>query len=535
MKVVLAVLAAASLAWGYIPAEGTNDTQQLNLADASSLKLASPIYTEEVSYQLARTGSSGFQLPAGAFVHFDESSLSDPDNSYTPTPWIAMISCDKNSTNASNDTDIFTSARDRGAVAALLYSTKSQACLINPSYSDADEFDRILDIFATKDKFAARLIESLFTNVNKTYRSFNSKLLNESYLAINNTDSFAQVPFLMASLTAWNATSTSTNTTHSSPLQAPPWAIRAIRHPERYGPRSGDPNLHGPGSAPQTRAAGLARAVLDTFPVVKFGRPSATTNQSYEGKDYETKDVEMTRTSGSAADLERGMPTVKPVGTLVHSSTPDESSGTQPSQPVASGSSPSSPTRGDNLTRVAIGVETCPICILDFEDGDDLRVLPCEGRHRFHRDCVDQWLLELSSSCPLCREDFAALEAMAAGNHPDDVPEESAHGQAHGGSRFSKYLRFARHRREQSRSAEAGTAPSAVPQTPTDPDHETSAGWRPRAHPSGNEPTRDHDWLAYLHNIIIHRFFTLSGHFLVMIPTFFLMTFWLRPFSNPCI
>ncbi|KAF8739881.1 RING-like zinc finger, partial [Rhizoctonia solani] len=521
MKVVLAVLAAASLAWGYIPAEGTNDTQQLNLADASSLKLASPIYTEEVSYQLARTGSSGFQL--GAFVHFDESSLSDPDNSYTPTPWIAMISCDKNSTNASNDTDIFTSARDRGAVAALLYSTKSQACLINPSYSDADEFDRILDIFATKDKFAARLIESLFTNVNKTYRSFNSKLLNESYLAINNTDSYAQVPFLMASLTAWNATSTSTNTTHSSPppsttsddnkpntgLAMTPrivlyaitgcvsllfcvvilsGAIRAIRHPERYGPRSGDPNLHGPGSAPQTRAAGLARAVLDTFPVVKFGRPSATTNQSYEGKDYETKDVEMTRTSGSAADLERGMPTVKPVGTLVHSSTPNESNGTQSSQPVASGSSPSSPTRGDNLTRVAIGVETCPICILDFEDGDDLRVLPCEGRHRFHRDCVDQWLLELSSSCPLCREDFAALEAMAAGNHPDDVPEESAHGQAHSGSRFSKYLRFARHRREQSRSAEAGTTPSAVPQTPTDPDYETSAGWRPRAHPSGNEP-----------------------------------------------
>ena len=30
----------------------------------------------------------------------------------------------------------------------------------------------------------------------------------------------------------------------------------------------------------------------------------------------------------------------------------------------------------------AIGRETCPICIVDFEEGDDLRVLPCEGHHR---------------------------------------------------------------------------------------------------------------------------------------------------------
>ena len=52
----------------------------------------------------------------------------------------------------------------------------------------------------------------------------------------------------------------------------------------------------------------------------------------------------------------------------------------------------------------AIGRETCPICIVDFEEGDDLRVLPCEGHHRFHQECVDQWLLELSSSCPICRQ-----------------------------------------------------------------------------------------------------------------------------------
>jgi hypothetical protein len=52
----------------------------------------------------------------------------------------------------------------------------------------------------------------------------------------------------------------------------------------------------------------------------------------------------------------------------------------------------------------AIGRETCPICIVDFEDGDAVRVLPCGGAHRFHQACVDPWLLELSSSCPICRQ-----------------------------------------------------------------------------------------------------------------------------------
>ena len=30
----------------------------------------------------------------------------------------------------------------------------------------------------------------------------------------------------------------------------------------------------------------------------------------------------------------------------------------------------------------SIGYETCPICIVDFEEGDDVRMLPCKA-------CVD--------------------------------------------------------------------------------------------------------------------------------------------------
>ncbi len=60
-------------------------------------------------------------------------------------------------------------------------------------------------------------------------------------------------------------------------------------------------------------------------------------------------------------------------------------------------------TSAEDPLAESIGRETCPICIVDFDDGDDVRVLPCEGKHVFHQACVDPWLLELSSSCPICR------------------------------------------------------------------------------------------------------------------------------------
>jgi len=42
----------------------------------------------------------------------------------------------------------------------------------------------------------------------------------------------------------------------------------------------------------------------------------------------------------------------------------------------------------------------CQICMEDFEDGDELRTLPCF--HLFHAKCVDKWL-KVNSICPTCR------------------------------------------------------------------------------------------------------------------------------------
>ncbi|XP_076906215.1 uncharacterized protein LOC143562226 [Bidens hawaiensis] len=45
----------------------------------------------------------------------------------------------------------------------------------------------------------------------------------------------------------------------------------------------------------------------------------------------------------------------------------------------------------------------CYICLVEYEDGDEVRVLPCH--HEFHRSCIDKWLKEIHRICPLCRGD----------------------------------------------------------------------------------------------------------------------------------
>ncbi|KAI9011495.1 hypothetical protein BC832DRAFT_550856 [Gaertneriomyces semiglobifer] len=47
--------------------------------------------------------------------------------------------------------------------------------------------------------------------------------------------------------------------------------------------------------------------------------------------------------------------------------------------------------------------ETCAICLGDFMDGEIIRTLPCA--HYFHSECIDPWLMEQSTCCPLCKED----------------------------------------------------------------------------------------------------------------------------------
>ena len=44
----------------------------------------------------------------------------------------------------------------------------------------------------------------------------------------------------------------------------------------------------------------------------------------------------------------------------------------------------------------------CRICMTEFEDGDNLRLLQC--MHHYHQQCIDKWF-DSSSKCPLCNTD----------------------------------------------------------------------------------------------------------------------------------
>ncbi|KAH6555139.1 hypothetical protein KP509_12G082300 [Ceratopteris richardii] len=47
--------------------------------------------------------------------------------------------------------------------------------------------------------------------------------------------------------------------------------------------------------------------------------------------------------------------------------------------------------------------ESCVICLEEYLNGDQLRILPC--CHRFHCSCIDTWLTLWRCVCPICKRD----------------------------------------------------------------------------------------------------------------------------------
>lgn len=213
-------------------------------------------------------------------------------------------------------------------------------------------------------------------------------------------------------------------------------AIRAHRHPERYGPRQR------PGRPRQSRARGIARAMLETIPIVKFG------DNTPDGKLDDKGDVEMSLESETpTSQLREGTDTRQPMAT---------GGTTSPTHETPRDTATSSP-ESDLEQRRAGTTETetttehpnfsCPICTDDFIKGQDLRVLPCN--HQFHPECIDPWLVNVSGTCPLCRIDLNPPQAEGETENQDgetgseenaatnNQPAEETHTHRH---RLSSYL-----------------------------------------------------------------------------------------------
>lgn len=141
----------------------------------------------------------------------------------------------------------------------------------------------------------------------------------------------------------------------------------------------------GPGQQPQSRMRGLGRAVLDTIPIVRFkstANPPVVKDlemQNQESSDTAGNDAARYSTSGTAAEEAGRRSLTVAVG----------EQGAQ--EEVLPSPPPVAVLNREDLE--------CPVCMEEFEEGQDLRVLPCS--HHFHKDCIDEWLLTIAGSCPL--------------------------------------------------------------------------------------------------------------------------------------
>ncbi|KAI8478554.1 E3 ubiquitin-protein ligase znrf3 [Branchiostoma belcheri] len=67
----------------------------------------------------------------------------------------------------------------------------------------------------------------------------------------------------------------------------------------------------------------------------------------------------------------------------------------------------------------------CAICLEEFQDGQELRIVPC--LHEFHKDCVDPWLLS-NRTCPLCMYNIIDCQISKTFSVPGCLPDQSFHG-----------------------------------------------------------------------------------------------------------
>ena len=170
-------------------------------------------------------------------------------------------------------------------------------------------------------------------------------------------------------------------------------AIRAHRYPERYGPRSG----YG-GRPRQSRAKGIARAVLETIPIVKFGDPNPTKPDpalELEHQPSRSSHDPATGTRLSAIPEEVQTPRIRQtegVPPTIAETTSEHA--TADAVCNTSTTNVNAVTHGPNDEHLG-----CSICTEDFTVGEDVRVLPCD--HKFHPHCIDPWLINISGTCPL--------------------------------------------------------------------------------------------------------------------------------------
>ncbi|KAK9353385.1 hypothetical protein V1523DRAFT_411241 [Lipomyces doorenjongii] len=429
------------------------NTFQINVEAPSPLGTA---IIDLLTFDAYRTDNSDFTYQGTLQVYSANSSISLNGGS------IAYISCD----DSSSVSLAVIQAAEQHPSCILLYSTKARTCGFTRSYPlyNGD----LGTVFSTMSASVGRLLLSAIENSPNLLMA--TVVVNEARIPVDTqTSTSLEIAFATTTImatetsqlsntpvttnpgfTTWTPVSVpSTSSSDSQTSQSSGHttavamiilysvtglvsgffllviilgAIRAHRHPERY-----QVTTNPDGTVQRTnRARGLAKAVLDSIPLVKVPEncdhhhQSADTVERTEDGNNNIKMVELNPATGCAIsqDNNETQPKVEQDNDNVV-----EIAKTDGMPASASAESRISNDCGSNSSTISIPsalmipTNGCPICFESFLPGQDLRILPCH--HGFHASCVDPWLLNSSSQCPLCRVD---LNLRAGADIPDMPP-----------------------------------------------------------------------------------------------------------------
>ena len=382
-------------------ATSTNTVEQLVLG----LPITPAGANDPFIYALTSTAAS---LPPrdpktqnGIGDHLWNTNPSTSKNISAPGSAIAYISCDAQGYSGGNIglSEVLDDAINANVTSVLFYSGTQDFCVVNGTLSGSQTaFGRYFTMTSTADamrvsnSISGMLASSSNAAEIMTQQAYNNVLnAGQGSQGIDNTPSTAVAMIILYSITGV--------ITALFLVIIITGAVRAHRHPERYGPRNvlGRPR--------QSRAKGIARAMLETIPIVKFGEKPQPKSEDVElGEATSSRAAQ--REAEEHSDEAQGQSATRAEHADASLATPRSTDDTTAASPAGDGTSP---TTGGPVGNDA----SCSICTEDFQKGEDLRVLPCD--HKFHAACVDPWLLDVSGTCPLCRVDLRPKEEQTSG------------------------------------------------------------------------------------------------------------------------
>jgi hypothetical protein len=394
---VAQTIVATNLTGSGLP--GTKNTSMTISSNDNMIPL-SPVLplTDAATDEVPPTGLSGEVVNVG------------PDNQFTiKSNAVALISCDTSDYPGNIDqTEVFKSVVKRNVTAVLFYSREADYCEVN---GDESGYKWIFSIKNRQDP--ANVLGIIAQSNSPVYMTIGGPEAQQGRDGSSNgpgnssgnddKDHQTQGPLgpnpstAVAMIILYTITGVITALFLVIIITG---AVRAHRHPERYGPRAiiiGRPR--------QSRARGIGRAILETIPIVKFGEREEPKPADVELGSISSAQENSRSTEAAAVD--------RPAGAT-------NQDGTVAEDGIAAAGTTSSATAPDDNSN-----QGCSICTEDFERGQDQRVLPCD--HRFHPECIDPWLLNVSGTCPLCRVDLRPQRSRTSqelDEHGNPIPRE---------------------------------------------------------------------------------------------------------------